>query len=227
MKKNGMQGKGKKKPGGYLLALKYDWLTTLYDPLIKFGLRETAFKRRLIAQAKLKRDQRILDLGCGTGTLLTMIREQYPKAHLTGVDGDPKILEIARKKSKKRNLKMALDQALSSKLPYPDGSFDRVVSSLFFHHLDSMEKKKTFREIFRVLKRGGELHIADWGKAQNLLMRALFFSVQVFDGFKTTQDHVDGLLPNYLLKAGFGEVEEKNEFMTILGTLSFFSAKKK
>jgi ubiquinone/menaquinone biosynthesis C-methylase UbiE len=84
---------------------------------------------------------------------------------------------------------------MAFELPYPDASFDRVISSLLFHHLTRENKERTLREVFRVLRPGEELHVADWGKAQNWPMRVAFLLVQMLDGFETTADNVNGLLP--------------------------------
>ena len=72
------------------------------------------------------------------------------------------------------------------------------------------------------LRPGGEIHIADWGKAQNLLMRIAYLIVQLFDGFETTRDNVEGRIPELMEEAGFVSVEETHHQMTAFGTLSFF-----
>jgi ubiquinone/menaquinone biosynthesis C-methylase UbiE len=112
------------------------------------------------------------------------------------------------------------------KLPYPDETFDRVISSLVFHHLTPIQKAKALQDIKRVLKFDGELYIADWGKAENSLMRGLFYGVQLLDGFKTTRDNVAGLMPSYLLEAGFLSVKVLKKYRTVFGTLELFRAKK-
>ncbi|MFU8821039.1 MAG: class I SAM-dependent methyltransferase [Gammaproteobacteria bacterium] len=85
------------------------------------------------------------------------------------------------------------DQGLSTELPHESESFDRVLSSLFFHHLSREDKGRTAKEVYRGLKPRGEFHIVDWGKAQNSLMRTLFWLVQLLDGLENTRDHVQGL----------------------------------
>ncbi len=122
---------------------------------------------------------------------------------------------------------ITFNKGISFELPYPNHSFDRVVTSLMFHHLTLENKLRTLNEIFRVLKPQGELHIADWGKAQNGLMRIAFLSIQILDGFRTTADNVNGLLPELMAKAGFDETKEKDRFMTLYGTLSLYKARKK
>lgn len=210
----------------YIPALAYRWLTPLYDPVVRFSTRESAFKKALIEQAALLPGQRVLDLACGTATLTIAAKQGTPDADITGVDGDPDILERARDKARRAGAELRFDQALSHQMPYPDASFDAVLSSLFFHHLDRQSKLATLREVHRVLKPGGRLHIADWGKAANPLMRALFFFVQLLDGFATTQDSVAGLLPAFMAECDFIDVSETRRFATPLGTISLCAARK-
>ncbi|MCI0693927.1 methyltransferase domain-containing protein [candidate division KSB1 bacterium] len=111
-------------------------------------------------------------------------------------------------------------------MDFPDNFFDRVISSLLLHHLTAENKRRTLAEIFRVLKPGGALHVADWGKAQNVAMRGAFFLVQMFDGFATTTENVQGKLPDYFREAGFANVKETQRYMTVYGTLSLYVAKR-
>lgn len=210
----------------YIPALRYHWLTTFYDPLIRWTLRESTFKRHLLKQTRIERGHRVLDLGCGTGTLTLLIKSHHPRAELVGLDGDPKVLEIARAKAVKAGLNVRFDHGMAFELPYPDVSFDRVISSLLFHHLTREHKERTLKEVFRVMRRHGELHVADWGKAQNKLMRMAFLLVQMLDGFETTADNVSGLLPKLFQAAGFEDVQEPTRYMTVVGTLSLYRARK-
>lgn len=221
-----MKTKKEEKEIQYIPALKYDWLTPLFDPLLKWTMRETFFKKRLIEQAGIRKEHRILDLGCGTGTLTLLVKRAHPDTKVTGLDGDPKVIEIARVKIKKAGVDVKLDRGMSFKLPYPDNSFDRILSSLLFHHLTPENKLKTMKEVSRVLRPGGELHVADWGKAQNKLMRILFLPVQILDGFTSTEDHVQGLMPYFFEEAGFQKVGETERFATLFGTLSLYQGRK-
>ena len=215
-----------KKQDEYTAALKYNWLTSLYDPLLHWVLRESKFKRHLVEQASIESGYRVLDLGCGTGTLALLIKQVHPQAAVVGIDGDSQVLEIAKAKVAKSALDVALDRGMAFQLPYSDGSFDRVVSSLVFHHLTRENKVRTLKEVYRVLWPGGELHLADWGQPQSKLMRIAFLSVQMLDGFKTTADNVSGLLPKLCSCAGFEGVQQSGQFTTISGTLSLYRAQK-
>jgi len=210
----------------YIPALRYSWLTKLYDPIVALTTRERTFKEQLITQADLADNQKVLDVGCGTGTLACWIKLRYPKAHVLGLDGDKDILLIAEHKAHKTNIQIQFDLGLSYELPYPDNTIDRVVSSLFFHHLTLVQKEKTLSEVLRVLKPHGQLHIADWGRPSNLLMKILFYQIQLLDGFETTRENVRGMLPKLIQDCGFTAIAQHNEYKTIFGTLSLFSAEK-
>ena len=119
---------------------------------------------------------------------------------------------------------ISFDEGLSYELPYPDKTFDRVLSSLFFHHLSCEDKLRTAREVYRVLRPGGELHVADWGKAANPLMRALFYVIQMLGGFPNTADNVLGHLPEVFRSTGLGDVAVKREFSTVFGTMTLYQA---
>jgi len=203
----------------YIPALKYNWLTKIYNPLVAFTMPELKFKSELIKQASITANHKVLDFGVGTATLSLLLSKQQPNCFIEGVDVDEKILGIAKEKIEEINAKIILTKYNGLNLPYPDQTFDRVITSLVFHHLDSKQKKNSLLEIKRVLKPNGELHIADWGKASNFLMRTLFYLVQILDGFKATSDNVNGLIPQYLNNAQFKNVEALKSFDTIFGTL--------
>jgi SAM-dependent methyltransferase len=209
----------------YVPALGYRTLTRFYDPVVALTTREHTFKRRLLREAGIA-GGRVLDLGCGTGTLSVWAKQSHPGAEVVGVDGDPEILKIARKKAERSGVDVRFDRAMAYDLPYPDDSFQRVLSSLLFHHLDHDGKGNAVGEVFRVLAPGGELLVADWGRPSSRLMRALFFGVQLLDGFENTRDNVQGRLPSLFTQAGFREVDVLREYATIYGTLTLYRARK-
>jgi ubiquinone/menaquinone biosynthesis C-methylase UbiE len=210
----------------YVPALGFHCLTPFYDAIISTTGRERSVKKALIEQALLEPRQTVLDLASGTGTLAIWIKQHQPQTSVTGVDGDPEILSRASRKAQKAKASVIFDQALSHNLPYPEAQFDRVFSSMFFHHLSWEDKLRTTQEIFRVLKPGAELHVADWGRAANLCMRGLFLTVQLLDGFKNTQDHVQGKLITLFDQSGFIDVSQQKTFNTIYGTIALYSAVK-
>ena len=210
----------------YKPALAHHWLTRVYDPVVRFTSRESACKARLLEQASLDHAAALLDVGCGTGTFSIMAKRANPALRVVGVDADPAVLEIAHRKADEAGVTIELVRGSATSLPAPDKSFDRVVSSLFFHHLDRAAKVTVGREIARVLSTGGELHVADWGAASNPVMRAAFLVVQALDGFETTRDNVQGRLPELFATAGLDDVEQVDEMSTMLGTIGFYRARR-
>ncbi len=208
----------------YIPALRYSWLTPFYDTVVRWTTRESTFKRALVNQVDIRPKHRLLDIGCGTATLTIDLKVACPDADVTGLDGDSGILQTAREKALVAGVLVSLEQGYSYALPYDDNSFDRVVSSLFFHHLTTENKRRTLVEIKRVLTPGGELHVADWGAAQNIVMRGMFFLVQFLDGFETTADNVQGRLPTLIGEAGFEDVRKTTELATPLGTIALLTA---
>ena len=211
----------------YIHALRFSVLNALYDPIVATTSREQRFKLALLDGVNLQAGQRVLDIGCGTGTLACMLAQRQPRTEIHGLDGDLEILERARRKASERGAAVEFTHGMSFELPFPDQHFDNVLSSLFFHHLTPESKRRTLAEIQRVLKPGGGLHIADWGAAQDPLMRAAFLAIQLFDGFGTTQENIQGRLPSMMQNAGFENVHVNGRFRTVLGTMEIVRAQKR
>lgn len=116
--------------------------------------RNTWIRRRRLAMFGLKKTDRILDLGCGDGLDIEILRKKGCKK-ITGVDISPKLLADA----KKRNPGVRFIRASAEKLPFKDASFDTVfVDSVLYHFVG---KPEAFSEIWRVLVPGGRLCIID------------------------------------------------------------------
>ena len=208
----------------FIPALRFDWLTRFYDPIVRAMLREDAVKGRLVDQIGLRPGQRVLDLGCGTATLTLMLAKACPAAEVVGLDGDPRALAIGRDKVAHAGSTVELREGMVQDPPFPAASFDRVVSSLVFHHLDAATKRAALARARDLLHPGGELHVLDWGRAGSALMRVAFLPVQLLDGFRTTGDNVRGRLPEMIAEAGFDDVIETHRERTMLGILSLYRA---
>lgn len=207
----------------FIPALRFSWLTPVYDPVLRRLMPEMALKQRLIAQAQIAAGLRVLDLGAGTGTLTIMLKQAYPGAEVTGLDGDPAVLALARAKAAAAGVAICFDHGLATALPYDDAVFDRVLSSLMLHHLTTEDKVRALAEAWRVLRPGGELHILDFGPPQNAL--AWLISL-VFRRLERTADNIAGRLPGMFRQAGFTAVEQTAQQMTILGTLARYRGRK-
>ena len=212
--------------GHYIPALGYRWFTGLYDPIARIATRERTFKRALLDEADLRAREQVLDVGCGTGTLAIMAAQRAPTATISGLDGDVAVLERARLKAHRAGVEIHLDHGSADALPFADGSFDVVLSSLLFHHLTTATKRQALAEAYRVLTPGGRMVLADWGRPHNAALRLAFLSVQLLDGFATTDDNAQGLIPGFIADAGFVDVREARRFATATGALAIWSARR-
>jgi len=149
----------------YLPAAGKDWALPLYDPLVKLLGIETV-RRMFIDQAALPAAHRVLDLGCGTGTLALLIKRLHPTIQVVGLDPDPRALARARRKAAGAAVDIRFDQGYANDLPYPDASFDRVFSSFMFHHVWPDQRENTLREARRVLAPGASLHMVDFAQSE-------------------------------------------------------------
>ena len=206
----------------YIPALGIRALTPFYDLIQRWVVRDTRFKSRLIEQAGIQAGQRVLDLGCGTGTLALMVKRSQPDAEVVGLDADPQMLKVATAKAALETIAVKFDQGMAFSLPYPDDSFDRVLSSLMIHHLKTPDKGKTAREIHRILKPGGRLHVIDFGKPRTLYGKLVGLFLH---GFEEANDNIDGHLPRIFEQAGL-KVREAGDFMTFFGSLTFLHGEK-
>lgn len=207
----------------YIPALRFNALTPLFDAFIRLVSPEAEFKSRLVEQAGLSAGCRVLDLGCGTGTLALLAKTSCPGAEVHGLDGDGEILKLAAGKIAASGLSVTLCEALAGAMPYPTSSFDRVLSSLLFHHLDAENKLSALTEAYRVLKPGGEMHIADLGKPDTLPMWTISLTLWHFE---ENAGNFRGELPALCAKAGFKRASITGRYATAFGTLYLYTAAK-
>ncbi len=185
-------------------------------------VRDTRFKDRLIEQAAIQAGHHVIDLGCGTGTLAIMVKQAQPNAEVFGLDADPQMLKVAHNKSAQQALAVRFDEGMTFDLPYPDASFDRVLSSIMIHHLKTPDKEKTAREIHRVLKAGGQLHVVDFGRPTTLYGKILG---PFLHNFEEANDNIDGRLPVIFEQAGI-RIQETGKYWTFFGDLTFLYGQK-
>jgi ubiquinone/menaquinone biosynthesis C-methylase UbiE len=138
-------------------ARRYDLLV----PLVTLG-REQALRRMTVDLAQLHPGESVLDVGCGTGTLTLVAKRRVGDAgRVAGIDPAPQMIARARQKAARRGLAIELHVDVIERLPFPDRSFDVVLSSLMMHHLPDELKRQGLTEIARVLKSGGRLLVVD------------------------------------------------------------------
>ncbi len=212
------------RPADYLPAVRFDALTPLFDVFVRATTRERTFKEKLLDQARLEDADDVLDIGSGTGTLAIWAKQRHPELDVRGLDGDPAIIGQARRKAARAGVEVTFDEGLSYELPYEDASFDRVLSSLFFHHLVLRDKERTIAEVARVLRPGGELHVGDWGQPRSLPSKVAAVAIRKFDGDEPTRDNLAGRLPELFEAGGLVDARERDRVGAPAGVISLYSA---
>jgi ubiquinone/menaquinone biosynthesis C-methylase UbiE len=206
----------------YLPAAGRDLFLPLYDPIVKlFG--GGAAREALLAQAGIRPNDRVFDLGCGTGTMAVLMKKRFPRAEIIGLDPDPRALARARKKAAHEALAIQFDQGFGDQLLYPAASFDRALSSFMFHHIPAGEKGKTLREVHRVLKPGGEFHMADFegpdDRKQGFFGRLLLSHAHLRDN---SAANVIALMKD----AGFADAAKVGRRTKLFGGVAYYKAVK-
>ena len=205
----------------FLPAAGLDFLLPLYDPMVKLLGAERA-RKKLFDQASVQPHHRVLDIGCGTGTLVVAIKGWLPSVEVVGLDPDPKALARSRRKAERAGVSIRFDQGFANALPYSDGSFDRVFSSLMFHHIPHDAKLATMLEVRRVLKPGGSLHLVDFeqdgSRSHNPLARWLHSSERM-------QDNAREQIVSLMREAGLIEPRAVDSDQPIFGKIVYFVAR--
>lgn len=199
---------------GYLPAAGKDWALPFFDPFVRLTGGDAA-RRVLLDQAAISFDSRILDIGCGTGTMVVLIKRLHPSADVIGLDPDSKALARAKNKASRAHFCVQFDQGFSDRLPYDDASFDRVLSSLMFHHLEADDRITTLREAGRVLKPGGSFHMLDFSTPDN----SHHGLARLFHSAHQLEDNSDGRILALMEQAGFAQPKKVSEGKMLFGLM--------
>src|SRR5262245_5732516 len=137
-----------------------------YDLLVRlfFLGHERSFRDRLVQLAHLEPGESVLDIGCGTGSLAIAAKHRVgPAGTVWGIDASPEMIERARRKASKARVEVHFADAVVERMPFPDGQFDVVLSTMMLHHLPGPARRACLRETARVLKPGGRVLLVDFG----------------------------------------------------------------
>lgn len=203
----------------YLPAAGRDAFLPFYDLLTRL-LGMPRVYETLIGQAAIADGMSVLEIGCGTGNLTTRVHRAHRGARVLGLDPDSRALARAERKDSGRN-EIEFIRGYVQKLPFEDNAFDRVLSSMMWHHLDGETKAAAAREILRVLRPGGRLHLVDIGG-----------DMSAADGFFARRlmrsDHAAGNLgdaiPSLFRSVGFECTQVATHRQRGVGRLTYYRA---
>jgi len=185
----------------YLPAASYDVFLPFYDLIAKLLGADQA-RRTLLEQAPLRPGDHALDIGCGTGTFATLLKQRHPSVEVIGLDPDPKALARARRKAERSGVSVRFDQGFADALPYPAASFSAVFSSFMFHHLEADVREKTLREVGRVLKPGATFCLLDFDASPSGSRHGPF---NLIHSSERLRDNSETRILSLMVKAGFSD----------------------
>lgn len=195
-------------------AAGHDLFLPVYDPLVNLMGFDRA-RQELISAANIEPGHHILDIGCGTGTLVVQLKRQYPSAQVVGIDPDPKALRRARIKAARAAVSVQFDAGFADELPYKEESFDHVLSSFMFHHLEEGERENMLREVLRVLKSGGSFHLLDF-----VVDNASHgFFARLFQAHARMKDNLDATILELMSRVGLTNAVKVKEGSMLFGLL--------
>ena len=206
---------------GWVPALGRWRAAPIYERIMR-GLSLADLPGLVAEDLELRPGMRVLDIGCGPGSLAREVLSRQPAALVFGVDADRQMLHYAKPGAGARAF---WSHGFAQALPLADESFDCAAMTLLLHHLTRAQKEFALAEAMRVLRPGGRLLVTDWmapkggGKLGFLLVRAL-------DGLAQTADHAHGRLERLLSAAGVEKLRKARTRNLWLGTIAHFTGTK-
>ena len=195
--------------------------SSIYDLGVATLTREAVWRPKLVEILAIEPGDRVLDVGCGTGSLAILLKNRHPDVEIVGLDPDPTALSIAKAKANAAGVDIEWRQGFASDAA-DTGKFDKVVSSLVFHQVPVGGKRAGIEAMFAAAKAGGTICIADYARQSRRLMRTAFRFIQLIDGKKDTQPNADGFLEAELSKQLGHPVSPVFAIDTPTGTISIF-----
>ena len=170
-------------------------------------------RRLTVDQALIKPGDSVLDVGCGTGEVTLLAKTRAQSGTVYGIDPAPEMIAVARSKAKRKNLEVDFRVGVIETLPFPDSSIDVVTSSLMMHHLPEDLKVRGLAEVYRVLKPGGRLLIADFMRPTGSFLNHLFIAFTRHQGLQSGIEDLQELIKN----AGFSQITQSDRNVLLIG----------
>lgn len=189
-------------------ASSYDFITSIMT-LGKIG----QLRKATVEQALIQPGDSVLDVGCGTGEVTLAAKRDAKHGRVYGIDPAPEMIAVARTKAARKKLEIDFRVGVIEALPFPDSSIDVVTSSLMMHHLPDDLKVRGLAEIYRVLKPGGRLLIADFMRPTGAFLNHLFIAFTRHQRLQKGVEDLQGLLRN----SGFSQITQVDKNVLAIG----------
>ena len=186
----------------------YDFVTNIMT-LGHAGL----LRKATVDNALIKPGDTVLDVGCGTGEVALLAKPRAKEGKVYGIDPAPEMIAVARKKAARKKLDIDFRVGVIEALPFPDATIDVVTSSLMMHHLPDELKARGLAEVYRVLKPGGRLLIADFMRPTKSFLNHIFIAFTQHRGLKSGIEDLERLLK----AAGFNQITQSDESVLVIG----------
>ncbi|WP_424356709.1 class I SAM-dependent methyltransferase [Methanocella sp. MCL-LM] len=135
---------------------------------LSFG-REKKLRQLEIEISQIKPGDRVLEIGCGTGTLTLAAKERVgPSGEMSAIDIAPEMVAKARQKAMRKGADISIKEGSIASIPFPENHFDAVMCSFMIFHMPEDVRRKGLKEIYRVLKPGGHFIAIDTEPVEKL-----------------------------------------------------------
>ena len=213
---------------GLFDRIRYRLLKSLYNRFFVSMVRDDTWQEPLVVSLAPQISNRILDIGPGSALTAVALALRFPQASFTGADPDPKAVEKARQRIARHQIGNIdiIEARRNGRLPFDAGSFDKVVCVLTLHDRLPDEKVGIVKEMIRVLRRGGTLHIADYDKPETAGEAAVLKLARYISGAAAVEPHIDGSWLNFLARAGLFGIRRQSSHSVRVGRILVVKARK-
>ncbi len=209
--------------------IRFHALKFLYDIFFAIMIRDASWQKPLFESIAPEANSRVLNFGPGSVSSTRTLALRFPEVSFIGVDPNRKAVEKARQGIVGRgtpNLTV-VEAPCHAPLPFDAGSFNKVVLVLTLHDRPPDEKLNIAKEMLRVLRRGGTLHVADYDKPAVPGEAAVLKLARYISGPAAAEPHLDGSWTEFLAKAGFTAIRRQSSHSVRVGRISVVKARKR